>query len=529
MADNTDLNAGTGGDTIATDDIGGVKHQRVKIEYGVDGSATDVSDTNPLPIDDAGGTLTVDAPTGTPVNVQIGDGTDQVLVTPAGDLNVAVANGPSVGSFSTFGHIITAGQNNAIEVIFYEDTPQNLTTVTVTNSGTAVSNGGGALFSSSTNTNGTSKSVSLVTAHYHAGSEMYSLFTAAFIAAGVANSYQRIGLYDTNDGFFIGYEGTSFGITTRTGGSDVSVAKASFSEDDLTGGASSLFTRAGVPEAIDLTKLNVFRIRFGWFGSAPTSYEVQAPDGHWVTFHKTLFPNLQTVPSIENADLPITLDIAKTGADATNLQIQTNCWAAGTTHERHSIDDAPTGDSLVELNKSVIAAFNGSVYANVQATAGGNLKISLEEASDGMDIGAGNAGSETLRVSISTDDVNLSKISGAFETTLYKNIDVDETEDAVKASAGQLYWIHAINLSAAVLFLKFYNATVASVVVGTTVPDLTFPIPTPGDTNGAGFTLSIPNGIAFGTAITIAATTGIADNDSGAPGANEVIVNLGFI
>jgi hypothetical protein len=60
MADNTVLDAGAGGDTIATDDIAGVKHQRVKIEYGVDGSATDVSDTNPLPVDDAGGSLTVD-------------------------------------------------------------------------------------------------------------------------------------------------------------------------------------------------------------------------------------------------------------------------------------------------------------------------------------------------------------------------------------------------------------------------------------------------------------------------------------
>ena len=60
MADNTTLNTGSGGDTIASDDISGVKHQRVKIQYGADGSATDVSDTNPLPIDDAGGSLTVD-------------------------------------------------------------------------------------------------------------------------------------------------------------------------------------------------------------------------------------------------------------------------------------------------------------------------------------------------------------------------------------------------------------------------------------------------------------------------------------
>lgn len=60
MADNVELDAGSGGATVAADDIAGVHYQRVKINYGVDGSATDVSDTNPLPIDDAGGSLTVD-------------------------------------------------------------------------------------------------------------------------------------------------------------------------------------------------------------------------------------------------------------------------------------------------------------------------------------------------------------------------------------------------------------------------------------------------------------------------------------
>lgn len=50
MAENTTLNPGTGGDIIATDDIGGVKHQRVKVQYGDNGSATDVSAANPLPI-----------------------------------------------------------------------------------------------------------------------------------------------------------------------------------------------------------------------------------------------------------------------------------------------------------------------------------------------------------------------------------------------------------------------------------------------------------------------------------------------
>lgn len=114
-------------------------------------------------------------------------------------------------------------------------------------------------------------------------------------------------------------------------------------------------------------------------------------------------------------------------------------------------------------------------------------------------------------------------------TTAYKNLDVDESEDEVKATAGQVFWIYAVNLATSVRYLKFYNATAANVSVGTTVPVLTFPVPTQSATaSGAGFVLVVPNGIAFSTAITIAATTGLADNDTGAPGANEVIVNLGY-
>lgn len=59
MADNIAVTPGTGA-TVAADDIGGVLYQRVKIGVGADGSATDVSTASPLPISDAGGSLTVD-------------------------------------------------------------------------------------------------------------------------------------------------------------------------------------------------------------------------------------------------------------------------------------------------------------------------------------------------------------------------------------------------------------------------------------------------------------------------------------
>jgi hypothetical protein len=49
MADNVGYTAGTG-TTIAADDVGGVLFQRVKVTTGADGTATDVSAANPMPV-----------------------------------------------------------------------------------------------------------------------------------------------------------------------------------------------------------------------------------------------------------------------------------------------------------------------------------------------------------------------------------------------------------------------------------------------------------------------------------------------
>lgn len=55
MADNTTLQSSTlatppAGLVVATDQIGGIDYQRVKVTWGVDGTATDASATNPLPV-----------------------------------------------------------------------------------------------------------------------------------------------------------------------------------------------------------------------------------------------------------------------------------------------------------------------------------------------------------------------------------------------------------------------------------------------------------------------------------------------
>ncbi len=68
MADNITLDAGSGGATLATDDIGGTHYQIVKLAHGALDSATIVSTASGLPVDIRGSnaTVTVASPTWTP-------------------------------------------------------------------------------------------------------------------------------------------------------------------------------------------------------------------------------------------------------------------------------------------------------------------------------------------------------------------------------------------------------------------------------------------------------------------------------
>lgn len=286
------------------------------------------------------------------------------------------------GLLDSFGHLIIGEINNDIDVQFYRATSDsnlsNIITETEANGGTASRSNGMATFAATATANSRAKGVSLVPVVYTAGAEVYAIFTAAFpTATGGAGSYRRIGLYnDLTDGLLIGYETTgTFGVSIIKGGVQTTTLKASFSNDTLVGGAGSKFTRAGVPEAIDLTKLNVFRIRFGWVGSAPIKFEVLSPDGKWVLFHTILQPNLAAIPSLNTADIYFTCDV-NSGTSGNSQSILSNCWGAGTTQKLRKITDTITSNTLAGLTRSVITGETtggGGGFVNVKVTPSGAL------------------------------------------------------------------------------------------------------------------------------------------------------------
>lgn len=101
-----------------------------------------------------------------------------------------------------------------------------------------------------------------------------------------------------------------------------------------------------------------------------------------------------------------------------------------------------------------------------------------------------------------------------------RNIDVDESEDDVFTGRARIKGWYITNQHATDRrYVKFYDATAANVTVGTTEPRLTIPV-----ASGQVIDNWFGDGIPFYTAISVGATTGIADNNTGAPAANDVAV-----
>lgn len=103
----------------------------------------------------------------------------------------------------------------------------------------------------------------------------------------------------------------------------------------------------------------------------------------------------------------------------------------------------------------------------------------------------------------------------------YRNLDLGVTGQIVKNGAGQIYGYYIYNNAATVRFVKVYNKATAPTQADT--PIFTWAIPA-----NAGANRSIPAGVAFAAGISLRGTTGVADNDTGAPTANDLIVNVEY-
>ena len=118
----------------------------------------------------------------------------------------------------------------------------------------------------------------------------------------------------------------------------------------------------------------------------------------------------------------------------------------------------------------------------------------------------------------------VNSVNVAVGVTPFRLLSANSTNGTnIKSSSGNLYGWSITNTNASIRYVKVYDKSTTP-SVGTDTPILTIMIP--GNANGTGNNIFISGGMAFTNGLGIGITTGAPDNDTGAVGANEVIVNM---
>lgn len=242
---------------------------------------------------------------------------------PTGSGYVMLKDGAGRQGFTTiFGDTITAERQTQINVQFQYNLATYDVTITTVDTGTATQSDHNAIVSTGGGVSGSATIQSINALRYIPGHEGYAHFTTEF-STPITGINQKIGIYDDENGFYIGFIGENFMVGRRRDTVDHIVYQSQFNLDKLDGsGAEGL--------NIDLTKGNVWRITYGWLGYAVINFEVMESDGTWTAFHKIEYPNANNETNIGNPVLPMRMQVLKTGGTITaNITLKTGSWNAG--------------------------------------------------------------------------------------------------------------------------------------------------------------------------------------------------------
>jgi hypothetical protein len=179
------------------------------------------------------------------------------------------------------------------------------------------------------------------------------------------------------------------------------------------------------------------------------------------------------------------------------------------------------GDALTALQ-----LIDDVIYTDDAAFTPGTSKVLVvgaqadDASTDSVD--EGDAGG--LRMTLDRKLITNPQPHSAGGLSIFRSIDLDEgTLEVVKNAPGCLYGMWVTNNATTTRWIKFYDAT--SGTAGTGTPVITIGIPGNSSDDVSGL-FSSGHGIMFATGICVGAVTGVADNDTGAPSANDVVINL---
>jgi len=198
---------------------------------------------------------------------------------------------------TAFGELRTAELSPVFQNSFeYTVDNTDLTTSTVTTSGTVTQADAMAVITSSATPTSSAMLQSHNHARYRSGQGALSRFTALFTTP-TAVTEQLAGLADETgsseafeNGYMIGYIGTTFGFHRFVNDSIVTVAQSAW-DDPMDGTGASGMT-------LDQTKLNVYELQFQYLGAGAITVWIEDDStGEFAKVHTVLYANTAVVPS----------------------------------------------------------------------------------------------------------------------------------------------------------------------------------------------------------------------------------------
>jgi len=191
---------------------------------------------------------------------------------------------------------------------------------TVTGSGTVVLSTNTVLVNSGAATTSSAILTSKKNVKYRIGQGIRVMVTPIF-TAGVVGNVQLCGVGSSNDGFFFGYNGTSFGVMRRSAGVDNWIPQTTWNVDKMDG--------AGISRMILNPQLgNIYMIQFQWLGYGMISFGIEDPiSGTFQMVHNINFANSSTTTSLQFPYLNCWASSTNT-TNATNIPVNVCCFSA---------------------------------------------------------------------------------------------------------------------------------------------------------------------------------------------------------
>lgn len=143
-------------------------------------------------------------------------------------------------------------------------------------------------------------------------------FTTVF-STGIANNNQLAGIGDATDGYFFGYNGTSFGILYRKNAVDTWTTQANWNMDTMLGTGTSSNESC---VKLDPTKGNVYQIQVSYLGFGNIEFFIYNQyTSSFVMVHNLFYANQNTTPLVTNPVMTLWWQSINTAAAASAITI----------------------------------------------------------------------------------------------------------------------------------------------------------------------------------------------------------------